>query len=122
MAATQDFASPSQPYFAQSQQPSQFYTGPDVPPAQKEKFGLALASLIVAVVGVLIGLYDIGAVADAPGSYIATAEIGYLVIISLTALGLAIPAVIRKQRTAIAALIVSVLAVYIMFAAAGHMQ
>lgn len=122
ITATQDFANPPQPYFAQPQQSGQFFTGPDVPPANKVKFGLALASLIVAVVGVLFGLYDIGAVVDAPGSYIATEEIGYLAIISFTALGLAIPAVIGKQRAAIAALVVSVLAVFIMFAATGYMQ
>jgi hypothetical protein len=82
--------------------------------------GLSISSLILGVISISIGLIDIGLVAEGDYAYIDPSEIGLLAVLSLTALGLAIGARSKRQNLYNPALVVSIIAVVIMFSAAGY--
>jgi len=82
--------------------------------------GLSLSGLLVAVVGIIIALVDLGSIADGTYTYIEDTEIGILAIISFTALGLSIGGMSKKQKAAVAALILSTISVFLMFACATY--
>jgi len=76
--------------------------------------------LILGIIALVIGLADLGGISDGTYSYLSQEEIGLLVIISLTALGLGIAASVRKNRFWVASLTVSIVSVLVMFSAASH--
>lgn len=82
--------------------------------------GLSIASLILGVISITIGFIDIGLVVGGDYAYIDPSEIGLLAVLSLTALGLAIGARSKRQNLYVPALVVSIIAVVVMFAAAGY--
>ena len=82
--------------------------------------GLSISGLLVAVVGIIIALVDLGSVADGTYAYIEDSEIGILAIISFTALGLSIGGMSKKQKASAAALILSTISVFLMFACATY--
>jgi hypothetical protein len=82
--------------------------------------GLSLSGLLVAVVGIIIALVDLGSIADGTYAYIEDSEIGILAIISFTALGLSIGGMSKKQKASAAALILSTISVFLMFACATY--
>lgn len=82
--------------------------------------GLSLSGLLVAVVGIIIALVDLGSIADGTYTYIEDTEIGILAIISFTALGLSIGGASKKQKASAAALILSTISVFLMFACATY--
>jgi len=82
--------------------------------------GLSLSSLIVGIIALVIGFVDIGSVNDGTYAFLSNSEIGFLVILSFTALGLGIGASVKKNRFWIASLIVSVISVLTMFVCATH--
>lgn len=90
--------------------------GSQTAPVQNPSMGLSLPSLILGIIASLVGLYDLGSVADGTYAYIEESEIGLLAILSFTSLGLGIAAQVKQQRIAIAALIVSIIAVVVFFA------
>lgn len=82
--------------------------------------GLSIASLILGVISITIGLIDIGLVVGGDYAYIDPSEIGLLAVLSLTAVGLALGARSKRQNLFVPALVVSVISVVVMFAAAGY--
>ena len=82
--------------------------------------GLSLSSLIVGIVGIVIGLVDLGSINDGTYVFLSNSEIGILGIVSLTSLGLGIGASVKKNRFWIASLVVSIISVFVMFACATH--
>ena len=82
--------------------------------------GLSLSGLLVAVVGIIIALVDLGSIADGTYTYIEDTEIGILAIISFTALGLSIGGMSKKQKASAAALILSTISIFLMFACATY--
>ena len=82
--------------------------------------GLSLAALILGVIASLIGLFDLGSVADGTYAYIDESEIGILGILSLTSLGLGVAAKVKQQRVSVGALIVSIVAVVIFIACTSY--
>ena len=88
--------------------------------APTQKLGLSLSALIIGIVVSLFGLADYGMVSSGSADYIYVSEVGWLFIGSLVSLGLAIPAMVLKQRIRVAALIVSILSVLIVLAVAPY--
>ena len=82
--------------------------------------GLSLSSLIVGIVGIVIGLVDLGTINDGTYVFLSNSEIGLLGIVSLTSLGLGIGASVKKNRFWVASLVVSIISVLVMFACATH--
>lgn len=82
--------------------------------------GFSIGGLIIAVIGIVIALVDIGFVTDGTYTYIEDSEIGLLAVISFTALGLSIGASSKKQKAATAALILSVISILLMFVCASY--
>jgi len=82
--------------------------------------GLAISGLIVGIIGSIIALVDLGSISDGTYAYIEDSEIGILAIISFTALGLSIAAMAKKQKVAVAALILSIISIFLMFACATY--
>jgi hypothetical protein len=95
-------------------------TGQNLPNQMSEPLGLSIASLIVSVIAIVVGFVDLGLINDGTYSYLSDSEIGILAVLSLTGLGLGIGASVKKNRFRVAALIVSILAVVVMFACAGN--
>lgn len=89
-------------------------------PSTDQGMGLSISGLLVAVVGIIIALVDLGSIADGTYTYIEDTEIGILAIISFTALGLSIGAASKKQKASAAALILSTISVFLMFACATY--
>ena len=87
---------------------------------QNASMGLSLAALILGVIASLIGLFDLGSVADGTYAYIDESEIGILGILSLTSLGLGVAAKVKQQRVSVGALIVSIVAVVIFIACTSY--
>lgn len=85
-----------------------------------QSMGLSLSGLLVAVVGIIIALVDLGSVADGTYAYIEDTEIGILAVISFTALGLSIGGMSKKQKASTAAMILSTISVFLMFACATY--
>ncbi len=93
---------------------------PAVPADASQGLGLSISGLIIAVISSVIALADLGGINDGTYSYIEDSEIGLLAILSFTALGLSIGATSKKQRASVAALIVSIIAIFLMFACATY--
>ena len=87
----------------------------------KAALGLSIASLIIGSIAAVIGLADLGFVSDGTWYGLSSSEIGLLGILSFTSLGLGIAAKVKNQRFGIAALIVSIGSVLIMFSCANYM-
>ncbi len=85
-------------------------------PVQNTSMGLSLASLILGIIGSLIGLFDLALVSDGTYDYILESEIGLLAILSFTSLGFGIAAKAKQQRLSVGALTVSIIAVVIFIA------
>jgi hypothetical protein len=105
--------------------PSSLPTAPIYAPApaatsDTQGMGLSLSGLIIAIVGIVIALVDLGSIADGTYTYIEDSEIGILAIISFTALGLSIGGMSKKQKASAAALILSTISVFMMFACATY--
>lgn len=110
---------PPQPYMtpAPTAQP---YIAPTNSTQSSGNIGLSIASLIIGVISIVISLVDLGQISDGTYYYIENSEIGLLAIMSFTALGLGIPAKVKKQKPGLAALIVSIVAVVFMFSCASY--
>lgn len=89
-------------------------------PSASRGQGLSISSLILGVIAISIGLVDIGLVVQGDYAYIDPSEIGFLAVLSLTALGLALGARGKRQNLYNPALVVSIIAVVVMFSAAGY--
>lgn len=89
--------------------------------SDKAAMGLTLSSLIIGAVSSVIGLADLGYVSDGTWYGLSSSEIGLLGVLSFTSLGLAIGGKVKNQRFGIAALIVSIASVLIMFSCANYM-
>jgi hypothetical protein len=88
--------------------------------AAAQGIGLAISGLIIGIIGSIIALVDLGSISDGTYAYIEDSEIGILAIISFTALGLSIAAMAKKQKVAVAALILSIISIFLMFACATY--
>ena len=97
-----------------------YSAGSQSTPVQNASMGLSLAALILGVIASLIGLFDLGSVADGTYAYIDESEIGILGILSLTSLGLGVAAKVKQQRVSVGALIVSIVAVVIFIACTSY--
>lgn len=86
---------------------------------EKQRAGLSISSLILAVIAIVIALIDIGLVTSGDYAYIADEEVGFIAILALTSLGLGIGASRKNQKYGKSALIVSIVAIFMMFAAAS---
>jgi hypothetical protein len=84
----------------------------------KESLGMSIASLILGSIGIAIGLVDIGLVTQGDYAYIDPTEIGFLAILSFTALGFGIAAAVKKQRFYLASILVSSASTLVMLSAA----
>jgi hypothetical protein len=80
--------------------------------------GLSLTSLILGVLGLALGLVDIGLVTGGDYAYIDPAEIGFLAFLSFAAIGFGIAASVKKQRLYLASILVSSASTLVMFYAA----
>lgn len=91
-------------------------------PAATQQTGAALSiwSMILGVLAGVIGLADIGSVMNYEYYYIDSSEIGLLAIMSLTGLGLGIAANAKRQKLGLASMLVSIVAVIIMFWASSY--
>lgn len=86
---------------------------------ERQKSGLAISSLILGVIAIVIAFVDIGLVTSGDYAYISDEEIGFIAILAFTSLGLGIGASRKSQKNGKAALIVSIAAIVMMFAAAS---
>ena len=98
---------------------------PNTPPfvVQKprgEKIGLSVSAIVISCLALVFGLYDLNAVTSGEYGYIFFSEIGMLLIMSVVAVGLAIPAIVQKARLASGALTLSLLALLVTFACARY--
>ena len=91
----------------------------DFQPDERHKSGLAISSLILGVIALVIALVDIGLVTSGDYAYINYEEVGFIAVLALTSLGLGIGASRKSQVYGKAALIVSIAAIVMMFAAAS---
>ena len=99
---------------------SSTYTSAPAASTDTQGMGLSISGLIIAVVGIIIALVDLGSISDGTYAYIEDSEIGILAIISFTALGLSIGGASKKQKASAAALILSVISIFLMFACATY--
>ena len=99
---------------------SSTYTSAAAASTDPQGMGLSISGLIIAVVGIIIALVDLGSISDGTYAYIEDSEIGILAIISFTALGLSIGGASKKQKASAAALILSVISIFLMFACATY--
>ena len=86
--------------------------------SSKESLGLSITSLILGVLGIVLGFSNVGLVVEGDYAYIDPAEIGFLAILSFTALGFGIAASVKKQRFYLASILVSSASTFVMFYAA----
>jgi hypothetical protein len=100
-------------------QPS-FSPAPPAAPVASQSMGLAISGLILGIIGTIVALVDLGSISDGSYTYIEDSEIGILAVISFTALGLSIAAKVKNQRVAVAALILSIISVFMMFACTSY--
>jgi hypothetical protein len=84
----------------------------------KESLGMSITSLILGVLGIVLGFSNIGLVVEGDYSYIDPSEIGFLAILSFAALGFGIAASTKKQRFYLASILVSSASILVMFYAA----
>ena len=84
----------------------------------KESLGMSITSLILGVLGIVLGFSNIGLVVEGDYAYIDPAEIGFLAILSFAALGFGIAASVKKQRFYLASILVSSASIFVMFYAA----
>jgi len=87
--------------------------------ATKESLGMSITSLILGVLGIVLGFANVGLVIEGGYAYIDPSEIGFLAILSLGALGFGIAATVKKQRFYMASILVSSASVLVMFYAAS---
>ena len=81
---------------------------------KSSSFGIALASLIISMISLVVGLADLGQISNGTFAYLTNEEIGTLGILSLTGLGLGIAATVKKQKLWIGALSVSIASLVVM--------
>ena len=86
----------------------------------RQKIAMSLSSLILGVIAIVIAFVDIGLVTSGDYAYIAAEEIGFIAILALISLGLGVGASRKKQNLGTPALIVSIIATVMMFAAAAY--
>ena len=82
--------------------------------------GLAKGGLIVGIVCLVIGLVDLGEIGSGAWVSLADSEIGILLVLSMTSLGLSIAALVQKQKNAIGALIIAIISVMVMLLCAPY--
>ena len=82
--------------------------------------GLAKGGLAVGIICLVIGLYDLGSIQNGSWVALADSEIGILLVLSMTSLGLSIAALVQKQKNAIGALIIAIISVMVMLLCAPY--
>jgi hypothetical protein len=87
--------------------------------ATKESLGMSITSLILGALGIVLGFANVGLVIEGGYAYIDPAEIGFLAILSFTALGFGIAASVKKQRFYLASILVSSASTFVVFYAAN---
>lgn len=85
-----------------------------------EQSGLSVASLITGIVGLVIGLFDLSMIGNGVWDLLDPSEIGLLFLLSLTALGLAITATIKKMKLHVPALVVSIISFFVTLACSAY--
>lgn len=82
--------------------------------------GFSIASIILGIITIIIGLIDLGSIDNYTYTYIEDTEIGLLFILSFTSLGFGITASVKKQLYWIPALVISIISVVIFLACTGY--
>lgn len=80
--------------------------------------GFSISSILIGTVAVVAGLINVSGVSQGLYLYIDDAEVGLLMLLAGTSLGLAIPAYRKKQRLRVGALIVAITSWTVVFLAA----
>lgn len=98
------------------------YAQPPVAPQEvkKDKYGLSISAMVIASYSIFCGVTDLSGVTSGAYGYIYQSEIGLLVIMSVIALGLSIPAVVQKTKLSAGALTLSLLSLLIAFSCAAY--
>lgn len=86
----------------------------------KGSIGLSITALIIGVIGIVIGLVDLGQIDNGTYTYIEDSEIGLLAILSFSSIGFAIAAAVKKQRSWIGSIVVSVIAFLVFLACTSY--
>lgn len=103
-----------------AEQTSAPLSNPESSSPVNRSMGLSIASIIVGVVTIIIGLIDLGSIDNYTYTYIEDTEIGLLFILSFTSLGLGIGATVKKQISWVAALVISIISVVVFLACTGY--
>jgi hypothetical protein len=121
-APAQSFSPPTaQPtYLPPTNYPQNQQAFSPVAPAASQSLGLSISGLILGIIGSIVALVDLGSISDGSYAYIESSEIGILAVISFTALGLSIAAKVKNQKVSVAALILSIISVLLMFACTNY--
>lgn len=85
-----------------------------------EQSGVSIAALITGIVGITIGLFDLSMIGNGVWDLLDPSEIGLLFLLSLTSLGLAITATVKKMKLHIPALVISIISFFVTLACSAY--
>ena len=85
-----------------------------------EQSGVSIAELIRGIVGITIGLFDLSMIGNGVWDLLDPSEIGLLFLLSLTSLGLAITATVKKMKLHIPALVISIISFFVTLACSAY--